>query len=188
MTTITETADPANRARPAGPAAQDNTHQEDSDQQVSGVSAELERTLTSVARAILRLDVPKSALAEGETIDRAGYWLLLRVSRDAPMRLSDLAEQVELDLSTVSRQMRDLVGCGLIKKVPDPNDGRASLLSLSERGWAVLASVSEARQRALARAIVGWSDDERNQLAAGLLRLEAGLLGIKDLASEEGSS
>jgi DNA-binding MarR family transcriptional regulator len=155
---------------------------------IAGVSAELERTLTAVARAILRLDVPKSALAEGESIDRAGYWLLLLVSRQAPMRLSDLAEQVELDLSTVSRQMRDLVGCGLIEKVPDPNDGRASLLSLSERGWAVLASVSEARRRALAQAIVGWTDDERNALAAGLSRLEAGLLATKDVPAEERSS
>jgi DNA-binding MarR family transcriptional regulator len=173
----------ADHPTPVGPSTQAGA-----DHPNCGVSAELERTLTSVARAILRLDVPKSALAEGESIDRAGYWLLLRVSREAPVRLSDLAEQVELDLSTVSRQMRDLVTCGLIEKVPDPNDGRASLLSLSERGRAVLASVSEARRRALAKAIVGWSDDERNALAAGLLRLEAGLLGAKEAPFGEGTS
>ena len=73
------------------------------------VSAELERSLTEVARAILRLEVPQSALADGESVDKAGYWLLVRISREAPLRLSVLAGSVELDLSTVSRQIRDLV-------------------------------------------------------------------------------
>jgi DNA-binding MarR family transcriptional regulator len=139
------------------------------------VSAELERSLTQVARAILRLDVPKSELAEGESIDKAGYWLLVRLSGQAPVRLSELAGTVELDLSTVSRQMRDLVACGLVLKVPDPVDGRASLLSLSGRGWAVLEAVSEARRQALAEVINAWSDEERTALAAGLHRLEDGL-------------
>ena len=102
------------------------------------VSAELERSLTQVARAILRLEVPLSELTDGRSVDRAGYWLLVRLSSQAPVRLSELADTVELDLSTVSRQMRDLVAIGLVVKVPDPDDGRASLLSLSERGRAVL--------------------------------------------------
>ncbi len=139
------------------------------------VSAELERSLTEVARAILRLDVPQSALAEGESVDKAGYWLLVRVSGEQPLRLSDLAGSVELDLSTVSRQIRDLVTSGLVLKEPDPDDGRASLLSLSARGWAVLEAVSEARRQVLAEAIVGWSEDERTALAGSLLRLEDGL-------------
>jgi DNA-binding MarR family transcriptional regulator len=139
------------------------------------VSAELERSLTQVARAILRLDVPMSELTEGKSVDRAGYWLLVRLSSQAPVRLSELAGTVELDLSTVSRQMRDLVAIGLVVKVPDPDDGRASLLSLSERGWAVLETVSEARRQALAEVIDDWSDEERTALTRGLVRLEAGL-------------
>jgi DNA-binding MarR family transcriptional regulator len=144
------------------------------------VSAALERSLTQVARAMLRLGVPQSALGEGDSIDRAGYWLLVRVSEQAPVRLSDLADSVELDLSTVSRQTRDLVASGLMLKVPDPHDGRASLLSLSDRGSAVLAAVSEARRQVLAEAIAGWSEEERNALASGLLRLGAGLHQTRD--------
>lgn len=139
------------------------------------VPAGLDRALTQVARAILRLGVPQHALAEGEAIDRSGFWLLVRVSEYGPIRLSELAEAVELDLSTVSRQMRDLVNGGLITKVPDPHDGRSSFLSLSARGAAVLESVSEARREALAEAITEWSDEERTTLAAGLFRLAAGL-------------
>jgi len=149
------------------------------------VSAELERSLTQVARSILRLEVPRSELAEGESVDRAGYWLLVRLSSQAPVRLSELADTVELDLSTVSRQMRDLVAIGLVAKVPDPLDGRASLLSLSERGWAVLEAVSEARRQALAEVINDWSDDERTALTRGLVRLEEGLHRTRELHARD---
>ncbi|HEY1988086.1 MAG TPA: MarR family winged helix-turn-helix transcriptional regulator [Acidimicrobiales bacterium] len=139
------------------------------------VPADLERALTQVARAIIHLGIPRHALAEGESIDKAGYWLLVRVSETGPVRLSDLAAAVELDLSTVSRQMGALVNGGLITKEPDPHDGRASFLSLSARGAAVLESVSEARRQALADALTDWSDDERATFATGLLRLASGL-------------
>jgi DNA-binding MarR family transcriptional regulator len=149
------------------------------------VSAELEHSLTQVARSILRLEVPRSELAEGESVDRAGYWLLVRLSSQAPVRLSELADTVELDLSTVSRQMRDLVAIGLVAKVPDPLDGRASLLSLSERGWAVLEAVSEARRQALAEVINDWSDAERTALTRGLIRLEEGLHRTRELHTRD---
>lgn len=138
---------------------------------VAQISAELERSLTQVARAILRLEVPRGALPEGVTINPSGYRLLVRVSEFAPARLSDVAESAGLDLSTVSRQVRDLVAMGLITKMPDPADGRAALLSLTERGAAVIDAVSGSRRRALSEAISGWTDEERNALATGLLRL-----------------
>ena len=151
---------------------------------VARVSAGLERSLIQVGRAILRLDVPDDALPDGVSINRTGHWLLVRVSESAPVRLSEIADSVDLDLSTISRQVRDLVAAGLLGKVPDPADGRAALLSLTERGVAVLESVSEARRRVLAEAISDWTDEERNALASGLLRLGVGLQ--KARADDEG--
>jgi len=143
--------------------------------ETASVPAGLERALTQVARAILRLEVPQHVLGEGESVDKAGYWLLVRLSEQGPIRLSELADSVELDLSTVSRQVRDLVASGLLTKDPDPLDGRASLLGLSERGAAVLEAVSDARRQALADAVADWTDEERTTLAHGLFRLADGL-------------
>jgi len=148
------------------------------------VSAGFERSLTQVARTILRLEVPADALPAGVSIGRPGYWLLVLVSEQAPLRLSDLAGSVALDLSTISRQIRDLVASGLITRTPDPADGRAALLSLTEQGVAVLEAVSEFRRRVLAEAIAEWSDEERNSLASGLLRLGAGLHPSRDSVSD----
>jgi DNA-binding MarR family transcriptional regulator len=148
------------------------------------VSAGLERSLTQVARAILRLDVPEDALPDGASIGRTGYWLLVRVSDVGPIRLSDLAGTVELDLSTISRQIRDLVASGLIARTPDPDDGRAALLSLTDQGTAVLEAMSESRRRVLAQAIAEWTDEERNALASGLLRLGAGLHHLREASDD----
>ncbi len=152
---------------------------------VARVSAGLERSLTRVGRAILRLEVPAEALPDGVTVNRTGHWLLVRVSESAPIRLSEIADSVELDLSTLSRQVRHLVEAGLLAKVPDPADGRAALLSLTGQGAAVLEAVSEARRRVLAEAIADWTDEERNALASGLLRLGAGLEHAHD--TDEGA-
>ena len=141
----------------------------------TSVPAGLERALTLVARSILRLQVPQHVLRDGESVDKAGYWLLVRLSEQGPIRLSELAGSVELDLSTVSRQVRDLVASGLLTKDPDPLDGRASLLGLSARGAAVLEAVSDARRQARAEALADWSDDERSTLAHSLFRLADGL-------------
>ncbi len=138
-------------------------------------SAALERALTQVARAVIRLSVPREGLGGDPRLDRAGYWLLVRVSEQEPVRLSELAEAADLDLSTVSRQMRDLVDAGLVDKVRDPHDGRASLLSLTPRGAEALAAVSAARRLVIADAVAGWTEEEKEDLASRLMRLGAGL-------------
>jgi len=143
-----------------------------------GHSADLERSLTRVARSMLRLQVPPEVLPAGVTLNRSGHWVLARLAEQSPARLSDIAESLGLDISTVSRQVRDLVMADLMTKVPDPADGRASLLSLTPRGEAVLRAVSESRRDALAVAVAGWTDDERAALAAGLARLGTDLVDL----------
>jgi DNA-binding MarR family transcriptional regulator len=132
----------------------------------------LEHALTEVGRAMLRMPVPPEALAEGEHVDRSGYWALVRLDEaGGPVRLSDLATALELDLSTVSRQARHLVDTGLVDRHADPDDGRAALLSLSRRGCQVLQAVRSARRDVLARTLAGWSAADRQALAAAVSRL-----------------
>jgi DNA-binding MarR family transcriptional regulator len=127
---------------------------------------------------MLRMPVPPEALAEGEHVDRSGYWALVRLDEAVgPVRLSDLAMSLELDLSTVSRQVRQLVDTGLVTRHADPDDGRAALLSLSARGCQVLQAVRSARRDMLARTLSGWSTADRQQLAAVVTRLAAEMQG-----------
>ena len=144
-----------------------------------GALEALERALTQVARAILRMGVPAHALAEGERVDRSQYWALVRLGEaTSAVRLSDLAVALELDLSTVSRQVRQLIDTGLVVCVTDPVDGRARLVSLSTKGRAVLEAVRRARIDALQLTIAGWDETERLALADGLQRLATDLQAV----------
>jgi len=139
---------------------------------------QLERALFSVARTILRLGIPANALGEGEHIDRSAYWMLNRLDEsENPLRLSDLAGLLELDLSTVSRQARQLVDGGMMTRVADPVDGRACRVSVSERGREVLGAVRDARHDVLRHALARWDPDERVALAAALTRLAEDMQG-----------
>ena len=167
-TTTTDPEPPAKARRPGGERKGAPASVED-----------LERALVSVARTILRLGVPPHALHEGERIDRSGYWMLNRLDESAgPQRLSDLAALLELDLSTVSRQAKQLVDGGLVTRVADPADGRACRLSVSERGRSVLEAVRAARHQVLRRALEGWSAAERGALTGALARLAADMQGV----------
>ncbi|HXW39298.1 MAG TPA: MarR family transcriptional regulator, partial [Acidimicrobiales bacterium] len=124
---------------------------------------------------------------EDPRLDRAGYWLLVRVSEQEPVRVSELAEAADLDLSTVSRQVRDLVEARLVDKVRDPEDGRAALLSLTTHGARVLGAVTEARRLVLADAVADWGEQEQEALAQWLVRLRGGLTSgrpVRDLPDE----
>jgi DNA-binding MarR family transcriptional regulator len=50
-------------------------------------------------------------------------------------RLTDLASWTSLSLSSMSELVDDLVRLGYLKRRPDPADGRAKLVCLTDTGW-----------------------------------------------------
>lgn len=111
----------------------------------------------------------------GRGLERPAYVLLSRIAVDGPFRLSALAVDVSLDLSTVSRQVAALEGAGLARRAPDPTDRRASLVEITELGREVFA---ENRDRWLAiwrELLADWSPEERQIFAALFTRLNQSL-------------
>lgn len=108
-------------------------------------------------------------------VDAAGYAVLLAIARAAPLRLVELAEEFGLDKSTMSRQVSALLRLGLVRRNPDPLDGRAFLLELSEEGRRRLDALSRARHEEWSERLEAWSTDDIATLADGLTRLAATL-------------
>jgi DNA-binding MarR family transcriptional regulator len=92
------------------------------------------------------------------------------LAEHGPMRLTDLADALWLDKSTVTRQVATLEAAGLATRVPDPSDGRAALVGLTEEGSILLGRVRQGRREGLREALSGWSAEEVAQLAAMLER------------------
>ncbi len=103
--------------------------------------------------------------------DKAGLVLLAQLVEHGPMRLSDLATAVQLDTSTVSRQVRGLCDGGFAEALDDPADRRARLLRISAAGRAELESVTRELGEVLSRATSRWAARDVDQLTTLLARL-----------------
>jgi DNA-binding MarR family transcriptional regulator len=103
--------------------------------------------------------------------DKAGLVLLGQLMEQGPMRLSDLAGSVQLDPSTVSRQVRALCQGGFTNALKDPDDKRARLLQISDTGRAEVESVARELGGVLGRAMSGWPKRDVEELTTLLTRL-----------------
>jgi DNA-binding MarR family transcriptional regulator len=116
-------------------------------------------------------------------LDRASIPLLVALEEQDGLRPSDVAAAVELDLSTVSRQLRQLEELQLVTRRADTEDGRARRVSLTADGRDSLARVRASRASMLDEVFRDWPADEREHLLRLLDRLLAGLSALPPNAS-----
>ena len=150
------------RSRPRSPGGSDT----------DDALAELERALTRLVRQMTRPAFYRwLAAAGGVHLDRADYGVLVRIDEAAPVRMTDLAESLGIDISTVSRNVRGLERAGLVQRTGDPADQRASRLSLSDEGQDMLRRVRSTRQDAMRHLLADWTETDRALLARLVARL-----------------
>ena len=94
--------------------------------------------------------------AHQATEGSAALVLLFPLERLGPLRQSALAELLHADPSTVSRHVSSLIERGLVQRVADETDGRASRLVVTDAGSAALRQVRVEREAHLARATADW--------------------------------
>ena len=90
-------------------------------------------------------------------------------------RLRDLACSEGVDPSTLSRRITSLVERGLVERTPDPQDGRAHVLSVTDHGRATLEAVREQRIERITGALAEWDDADKAEFARLLGRLSDSL-------------
>jgi len=113
--------------------------------------------------------------------------LLVRLASSCPARGSDLAADLHLDQSTVSRHVGALESEGLVRRQANPHDRRSYDLELTEAGR--LAADTELRRRitALEAAVVRWSDRDVDEFARLLRQFVAGLRAADPARDGEGA-
>jgi DNA-binding MarR family transcriptional regulator len=111
----------------------------------------------------------------GEELDFAAILLMKALSQRGPLRLSALAALLDVDASTVSRQVRHLEDRGLLERTEDPDDGRASRIALSEQGQTRLDAGARRRRALVGDLLETWAPEDREHLRVLLNRLLDGL-------------
>lgn len=83
------------------------------------------------------------------------------------LRLTDIAERAKLTKQSVGEIVDDLVARGYAKRIPDPEDRRAKLVCLTERGEAAQAH----GRRLFAKVEKRWAQRYGDERIAGLREL-----------------
>lgn len=107
----------------------------------------------------------------GLSIEQSAYPILTYLSSFGPSRMTDLADAIGIDLSTLSRQVAVLERRQLVIRTADPFDRRARILRPTESGKEILTKIADAHQKVLAETLSDWSLDDLVHLRILLERL-----------------
>ena len=106
-----------------------------------------------------------TGLRPHRALDRSAYVILRHLQASGPQNVSVLAERLNLDGSTVTRQVTALERAGLAQRRPDPRDGRGTVIAPTELGLKQVEAVAKARREVYDRLLHEWTAEERRQLA-----------------------
>ena len=95
---------------------------------------------------------------------------LAMLSKCGPVRSSDLAKELFLDQSTVSRHVAHLEADGLVEKVADPSDRRATKLHLTELGHKHIQDFWQSRIAAMRDGFDHWDPQDLRTLTRLMTR------------------
>jgi DNA-binding MarR family transcriptional regulator len=91
-------------------------------------------------------------------LQTSSYLMLSWLHQRGPQRASSMAESFGIDKGAISRQVQHLVELGLVDRAPDPEDGRATLVSASSDAVRRLDDVTAERRRLVDERLDDWSD------------------------------
>jgi DNA-binding MarR family transcriptional regulator len=119
-------------------------------------------------------------------VDRAGYLALRTLEASGPLSTKALATALNLDASTVTRQITALESAGFVERRPDPIDRRSSAITLTPLGRRTMDGVERERRQGMEELVADWAEGERVALGRALNRLNVSLLENGRAAKEVG--
>jgi DNA-binding MarR family transcriptional regulator len=135
-----------------------------------------DRQTEEVARALLmsmgllRRRLRQVPVADALTLPQTAA--LGRLDRGGPAAAADLARQEQISPQSMGATLSELEARGLVKRQPDPADGRRILLSISAAGRRELNRRRTARVEQLTNGLADFSESELAQLAVATPLIE----------------
>lgn len=130
----------------------------------------LESTLWDVISGFSHREVSAEVSRQAEHELPPASWALLEyLNSVGPMRVSDIAACLGIDVSSVTPRLQTLERVGLVDRGTDAEDRRASVLSIGPAGREALERIHAARIAILAEALVGL-DAEHVAIASEVLQ------------------
>jgi DNA-binding MarR family transcriptional regulator len=133
---------------------------------------QIEQTLARISYLLNRARQHDHIAREaGVRVDRAAVPILRALADSAPQRPVDLAARLAVEGPHITRQVNRLEVAGYVKRVSDPDDGRAQLVSLTASGEEAVGRIVAVVRGSVWRALEQWPPRERKQLATMFARM-----------------
>lgn len=134
----------------------------------------LEQQVGVMVRRIRRVLRERAAAVHPE-LPASSYLMLSWLLQHGPQRASAMADAFGIDKGAISRQVQHLVELDLVDRTPDPDDGRATLVSAAATAVDRMAAVTEERRRWLDDRLGDWSEEDLTTLVELLRRYNLAL-------------
>jgi DNA-binding MarR family transcriptional regulator len=119
-----------------------------------------EHLLEAISRELTLVSRHQLATAAQGVLERSAYLMLNRIDVTGPMTARELADALQLEISTVTRQVAAMLRENVVERIADPSGGVARRLRITETGAARLTADRERYRTGLARVVSDWPDEE----------------------------
>ena len=129
--------------------------------------------VTRLRIALGRISRVLDRRSRGDLLTRTQASVLATVVRLGPIRLSELAEIEGVNPTMLSRIVAKLEDAGMLRRLPDPADGRVVLVEATDPGHAVQLRLRAERSELLSARLGAIPQARAAELLAALPALEA---------------
>lgn len=120
---------------------------------IAGLVATLTRSVHSA----------RSQVSKSRGLEPGSNFVISQLVANGDMRSSDITERACVDAAVVSRQIKSLISNGLVERVADPADGRASLVRLTADGKKLFQQSQKQQQKFFENVFADWSESDKKK-------------------------
>lgn len=127
-----------------------------------------------ISRVSRHFDREIAKLLRSRGLSVGAFYVMAALARSGPpyqLTPTDLYRSLLVSSGVMTNRIGRLERAGLVKRIPDPSDGRGVLVALTARGRAVVRAALEEHNANEHRMLSSLTPTERARLAASLRRL-----------------
>lgn len=135
-----------------------------------------------LSRRLLRnVECCDRVLVASQGLTAAQAYSLLALHERGEATMNDMATEMRLHSTTMTRMVNALVEKGLAERRPAPHDRRIVLVGLSPRGGEMVLEMQKCKREFFSSAFASLSESERDAILKGLRRLAS---KVEDLGAQ----